>query len=392
MTRIRFLASLGAGGVIYLTPMAFNKIGFNATQVGIGIAIAALIGTFTRLLSGFLLDRRVSCSLLVSTACFLTIFADLSLFRANSFNTYLFGQVLIGASAGIYWPAAELAVPFGCGEFPSRRGYALVRSSDALGMSLGALFGTITAAVGYIRLVYLFDTFCMIILLNLLRKSSLLKPYDQNNDSAISVSKLTNNMVKYPFFIELIPILIVSLIATGIFAMLQSALPLDMVRGGLERPPLSEATSGSIITMQLCLLVFLQWPVGRWLADRTIRFGLLLSLLNLGSGCYLLAYSATIKNGVLIIFGAQIFFSIGLAAFLPTATQAVIDITPFNKRGLALALFSQCFAFTALIAPLITGWFLDTNSHAYDLWLLMAALCILLIPILRLVRPLRSAN
>ena len=41
--------------------------------------------------------------------------------------------------------------------------------------------------------------------------------------------------------------------------------------------------------------------------------------------------------------------AIGLAAFLPTATEAIIQLPPVGKRGLAMALFSQCFAISALL-------------------------------------------
>jgi MFS family permease len=46
------------------------------------------------------------------------------------------------------------------------------------------------------------------------------------------------------------------------------------------------------------------------------------------------------------------------AAFLPTATEAVIEETPPEHRGLAMALFSQCFTVSAIVAPLLGG------SHA----------------------------
>ena len=68
--------------------------------------------------------------------------------------------------------------------------------------------------------------------------------------------------------------LAISVVATGIIALMQSALPLDLVRGGLARAPLSEAWSGTLIALQLALLVVLQWPVGNWVSRRSLRFGL----------------------------------------------------------------------------------------------------------------------
>ena len=48
--------------------------------------------------------------------------------------------------------------------------------------------------------------------------------------------------------------------------------------------------------------------------------------------------------------------ALALASFLPTATEGVIRQTPLNKRGIALALFSQCFAISAFATPLIAGY------------------------------------
>jgi MFS family permease len=62
-----------------------------------------------------------------------------------------------------------------------------------------------------------------------------------------------------------------------------------------------------------------------------------------------------------------------------------VELTPPSHRGLALALFSQCFAVSALAAPLLAGWLLDRQGHAIGLWLTMAALLLLgLVPVARL--------
>merc|ERR1711965_923524 len=66
-----------------------------------------------------------------------------------------------GCAAGLYWPAIELAVPLSCGNVPSGRGYALVRSADALGIGLGALIGTVAATLDTLRIVYAVEVLCM---------------------------------------------------------------------------------------------------------------------------------------------------------------------------------------------------------------------------------------
>ena len=120
-----------------MTPLIFHAIDFSAREVGSGLAVSALIGTVVRLLSGALLDRGICCSWPVRGTTLLAIAADLILLQADNYNSYLLGQLLLGCAAGLYWPAIELAVPLSCGNLSSGRGYALVRSADALGIGIG---------------------------------------------------------------------------------------------------------------------------------------------------------------------------------------------------------------------------------------------------------------
>ncbi|MAV13259.1 MAG: MFS transporter, partial [Cyanobium sp. MED843] len=76
VTRLRLLASIGAGGVIFMTPLVFHAIAFSASQVGSGLAISALVGTVVRLLCGALLDRGLRCSWPVRATTLLAISAD----------------------------------------------------------------------------------------------------------------------------------------------------------------------------------------------------------------------------------------------------------------------------------------------------------------------------
>ena len=191
--------------------------------------------------------------------------------------------------------------------------------------------------------------------------------------------------------LPLLPVLLISVVATGILALQQSALPLDLVRGGLVRPALSESHSSALIALQLTLLVSLQWPVGRWLAERSVAFGLGLSLAGFSLGCSLIALSSLLENGTVLVLAALLPMAFAQAAFLPTATEAVIEETPPEHRGIAMALFSQCFAISAIGAPLFAGALLDHQGHGLTLWLIMAALCGMSLPLLKTVKPRYSA-
>ena len=373
---------------MFMTPLIFHAIDFSASQVGSGLAIAALIGTVVRLLCGALLDRGLSCSWPVRITTLLAITADCVLIRAESYGGYLLGQLLLGCAAGLYWPAIELAVPLSCGSVPSGRGYALVRSADALGIGIGALIGTVAATLDTLRVVYAVEVLCMGAVLVLISLQPLID--GQTVRDLNRAAPNSDNSVSAPsraWLLPLLPVLGISIVATGILALQQSALPLDLVRGGVARPGLSESHSSALIALQLTLLVSLQWPVGRWLADRSVAFGLGLSLAGFSLGCGLIALSSLFEAGTALVLLALLPMAFAQAAFLPTATEAVIEETPPEHRGLAMALFSQCFTVSAIVAPLAGGALLDAQNNGVVLWLLMGAACLTMLPALRNLQP-----
>lgn len=177
--------------------------------------------------------------------------------------------------------------------------------------------------------------------------------------------------------------LLLSVVATAIPPLMQSAVPLDLVRGGLERDAQPEAISALLIGIPLTLLVLIQWPVGQALARRSVAVGLGLSMLCFSGGTALLALSALTDHGIALVVLALMLLALGEAAFLPTATEAVVELSPLEHRGLAMALFSQCFAISAATAPLLAGRLLDAQNHGVGLWCLMAAVCLFALPLAR---------
>ncbi len=379
-----------------MTPIVFHQASFTATQVGQGLAAAALIGTAARLLSGVLLDRGLSCSWPVRAAAVLAFIADFILLQAQGFGGYLTGQLLIGLAAGLYFPAIELAVPLSCAGFKSSRGYALARSADALGVALGALIGAVVTALGLIRAVYLVEAAAVVVMLLVLSwrplpdgRAALLHLDDVDQEQSTAKPPSADG---WRWLTPLLPVLAISIVATGMIALRQSALPLDLVRGGLSRPAVSEAGSGALIALQLALLVVLQWPVGNWVAKRSLRFGLGTGLVGFVIGCLLLASSAFWSGGMVLISLAMVPLAFGEAAFLPSAAEAMVEETPLKHRGLSMALFSQCFAISATGAPLLAGTLLDQQGHGVQLWLLMAVICLAGMPLLKTVRPRYTAG
>jgi len=372
LSLLRLIAAVGTGGVLYLTPLVFAEAAFAPLQVTGGLALAALAGAAGRLFCGHLLDRGLSCTVPLLLAAALAMAGDGGLLLAQSFPAYVAGQLLLGIAAGLYWPAIELAVPLTCSPLPSARAFALVRTADAAGVALGALIGAGLAASGRLRGIYLVDLTGLLLLVGLLLAFPLPRiPRTPGRRLALEIGR---------WLPALLPLLLIALLATAVPALMQSALPLDLVRGGLQRPPLAAAPGALLIGLQLGLLLLVQWPVGQALARQALSRGLALSLLAMAAGALLLALSALVSWGMVLVLLALLPLALGQAAFLPIATEAVVRITPATHRGVAMALFSQCFALSAVLAPLLAGWLLEHHRHGVGLWLLLvvALLCGLL--------------
>ena len=380
ITKIRFYAAFGAGGVIYLTSLSFNNIGLSPTDIGLGFTISAIIGTLTRLLTGNYLNKtgRIQIPLIASST--LSIVASLFLILSRDTFFYIIGQSFIGAAAGIYWPAAEFGVPYFCYPIETRKAYALVRSSEALGISLGVLFGGIMNNYLYAKSIFVNDIFCMLLITysivsnNFSIERSLKKSQKSLLDS-IKQGQLEWNRN------SLIIILSILLITTSL-ALIQVILPLDLVKGGVLRNELNEGITILFISINLILLLFLQWPVGSWISKKDRLFGLKFSLINFSFASLLLFISSYLNTpAMFLIFLSMILVSLGSASFLPTSTDVVFRIAPSNKKGFALALLSQCFAMGYFLS-FIAGRVLDVSGEASIIWLLISCACFLVFAIL----------
>jgi predicted MFS family arabinose efflux permease len=363
--------------VLYLTPMVFHREAFTAADVGEGLALAALVGAGARFLSGVLLDRGLSCSWPIGLGVVASLLGDGVLMHASAVGPYRVGQALLGLAMGLYWPAIELAVPLSCAPVPSARAFALARTADAFGIAAGSLLGALLATRGWLRGIYALDMMGLTLMALLLWRAPLPSQPRRQRLSGRQEMGPGQPRGSQHWLPPLMPLLGVVVLATAVPALMQSALPLDLVRGGLSRPPLQESLGALTIGLQLGLLLLLQWPIGRALAGRPVDLGLGLSLIAFASGTLMLAASALLPWGGLLLVAAQLPLALGAAAFLPTATEAVVELTPEPHRGLAMACFSQCFALSGLTAPLVGGWLLDQQGHAAGLWLATTAALVL---------------
>ena len=381
ITKIRFFAAFGAGGVIYLTSLIFNNIGFSATDIGLGFTISAIIGTVTRFFTGNYLNKKGKIQFPLITSSILSIVASLFLIFSRETFSYLIGQSFVGAAAGIYWPAAEFGIPYLCYPIDTRKAYALVRSSEALGIFLGVFFGGFMTNFLYSKSIFVNDIFCMFVITYLISRNNSSLTRNLENFQKNLVNPIKKRQLKWNKN-SVIIILSIFLITTSL-ALIQVTLPLDLVKGGVFRNALSKEITSLIISIQLILLLFLQWPVGSWISKKERLFGLKFSLINFSFASFLLFISSYLNiSAFYLISFSLILVSLGTASFLPTSTDVVFRIAPSNKKGFALALLSQCFAMGYFFGPFISGRILDLLGYASIIWLSISCCCFIVFAII----------
>ncbi len=381
ITKIRFYAAFGAGGVIYLTSLIFNNIGLSATDIGLGFTVSAIIGTVTRFFTGNYLNKTGEIQFPIITSSILSIAASLFLIFSRDTFFYIIGQSFVGAAAGIYWPASEFGVPYFCYPIDTRRAYALVRSSEALGIFLGVFLGGIMTNFLYSKSIFISDIFCMLVITYLISRNSSSIRRKLENFKKKLVDPINQGQLKWNKNSTII-ILSILLITTSL-ALIQVTLPLDLVKGGINRNSLSKEITSLIISIQLILLLFLQWPIGSWISKKGRLFGLKFSLINFSFASFLLFISSYLNISALFLISfSLILVSLGTASFLPTSTDVVFRIAPSNKKGFALALLSQCFAMGYFIGPFISGRILDLFGYASVIWLSISLACLIIFAIL----------
>ncbi len=377
ITKIRFFASFGAGGVIYLTSLIFNNIGLSATEIGLGFTISAIIGTLTRIITGKYLNKtgKIHSPLVISS--FISIAAGFCLIISKDTYSYILGQAFIGAAAGIYWPTAEFVVPYFCKPIDTRKAYALVRTSEALGIFLGVLIGGFMNNFIYLKSIFINDMFCMlsIIFLILRNKKSINTTLENSQKKALDHLKIYQEKWNKNTIIIVLSLILI----TTSLALIQVTLPLDLVKGGVVRDVLNEQVISFIISFQLILLLILQWPIGSWISKKGKLFGLKFSLINFSFASLLLFISSYLNIAAFyFVFFAIVLISFGTSSFLPTSTDVVFSIAPSNKKGYALALLSQCFAMGYFFGPFISGRVLDLFGFASIMWLAISFICFLM--------------
>ncbi len=372
---LRGLALMALTGIGFYLGIAYGDR-LSGLALGYGFAVAAAMGVVSRWLAGRSLDGGLHWRHLLAVSGLLAAASMVQLRDVSDWPALLLGMALQGLGLGLFWPAAEIAVAQTHGPVPLGKAFTLARFCEAVGSALGVLGTAVFTALG--RTSWAFLTAAALLLALAVaahwspgtasrRVSNGQTDPQRRQDSYGALAKVPG----------LPAVMLISITATSIIILQQSALPLDLVRGSLGRPALEPVMGSLVVAVQLVLLVVLQLPVGHLVSRWPTGAGLRWSLLAFASGQALMTLSSfPMAPDLWLVVAAQVLTAMGTAAFLPTASAACLERTPAALQGRAMAAYSQCWSVSSVVAPPVAGWLLEMQGHGMGLWLLLTTLCL----------------
>ncbi len=369
----RLLSEIGSGFTIFYAPIFFvQQVGLSATSVGIALGSASISGVAGRLISGTYADRWgrkpviLLSTFILGISCF--IFAS-----TQNFTALICGCLVQGLGLGLYWPANEAIVAdLTMGE-ERRLAYAFTRLADNVGLGVGIIAGgLLISSSGAYRSLFIIDgiSFCCFFSILFFGIKETLQPEKHQ-------AKFTNGYIVAFRDRRLLIYITVNIILTVYISQTQSTLPLyfsnfvpQSGKMGFDPKVIS-----SLFTWHLLMTIACQIPILKFLH----RFSHARSLM-ISSGCWLLGFfcmtiTGTVADFQLIWAGLGLaLFALAIAAYTPTASALIADLSPSSLRGVYASINSLCWAAGYAIGPPLGGWALDRSvQFAHNFWLGLAA-------------------
>ena len=371
----RLLSQLGTGFTLFYAPIFFTQVvGFSRTAVGIGLGSASVSGIIGRFLAGTMTDSQVwgrKRTLLLSAA--ISALADVVLALAHHYPSFVLGNLLMGFGIGLYWPAAETAVVDLTNAEQRNEAFGLSRLSDSLGLSLGVMLGGgwIAATLNY-RMLFAIDGVSFVVFLGVVAIA--ISETRQADEPSETFRQGWGAILRDRSLLMFIP---ANILFTTYISQVQSTLPLyfsDFVPVGnaIGLPP---TTISWLFAGHITLTAISQLPIARRLNAWSRVQALRLSAVLWGAGFLAMGAAGVAPIANRLWAGSALaVLAFATVTYLPSASTLVADLAPDHRRGVYLAVHSQCWAIGYFIGPPLGGIALDSPRPWADGFWLIAAL------------------
>ncbi|MGW3346141.1 MFS transporter [Nonomuraea rubra] len=368
----RAVNRLGAFSLGFLTVLITTDFGVSLVAAGVISAAFGLATIPSRLLGGVLADRLGRRRTIVAglVGCAL---AQAGIAVSGSVAMVAAFAVLLGLVFEIYEPPSQAMIADAVRPEQQAQAFSLFNTALAVG-GMGA--GLIAAGLGRWDLRWLFvaDAVSCLICAAVIR---LVLPADPPPVTRRPASPAAGDRSAWRDHRLLVLLLSGTLFAV-IFMQVGMAMPLALVRRGLEAADAGLLSAVSAVVMVACQ------PLLRWTAGLSHHAAMTSGYLLLAAG--LAGYA--MADGLPGHLAATVVWSAGDVLMFGRSYALVVDLAPPDARGRYLAVFGTCWGFATVLAPLCGTRLLEHAGPA-GLWGGLAVACLLLAAAqLTLIRPL----
>lgn len=347
-----FLVATGFNAYLFapasIMPQVVEAFGIDKATAGLSISVVFLAWVLLQLPSGFLLDRYDN-RILVWTGVLVFLAAALGALVAPTYPVFLVTRFIGGTTAVFLWTANANIV--GQSFPPARRalGTSLFVASAPAGVTMAQAIGpSLEAAVGWRGTVaaYALVTVCGLPLFVWALDAPV------RNESALSLSKFASALGNR----QVLAIAVSSFCAYSLFVFFNSWMPTYAT----EVIGVTTGTAGTLAAL-LPAMGLLARPGGGWLSDRIghrrrpvilLAFAVVLPALVI----------ASVATSVLVFGAALVLAGIGSQLGTGVFYVYVDEMSPPESGGTSLAVLLTLSMAGSLVAPVTTGWLIDTVS------------------------------
>ncbi len=342
-----FLLSLGMGIISPILPPFARSLGASGLWIGLVFSGMNLVRVFLGPVIGRIYDRTLKTRfLLLIGVVFYTISAII--FVYSKWYQLLFGARLVqGIALSFIFPVAGTTIAMLAPEGRVSTFIGGYSTAFFLAFGLGPTFGGWLADNYGVRV-----TFLTLILLGILAFITV------SGFVSDAESKKKRTERKPVTFIEALrnPTVLALMLYRIVFAMARSTVfsffPILGIMRGLNNTQI-----GLVVSLQMLLMSFLQFPAG-WFADRVERKFLILysTLIATAVTLIVLPFLNTF-DGFMIL---SIFFALASALSAPTALgMAAVEGAKNESTGTILSMNQSAFGIGMILGPILSGFVFD---------------------------------
>lgn len=378
----QLLLFMGQGFTLVYGSIYFvNELGFSTTQVGLALSASSISGVLGRFIAGNTCDSRGlgrKGTLMIAAA--VSALASLCLGITQDLSLLVAGNLLMGLGIGLYWPSTLAVITDLTNAETRPDAFAVIRLTDSLGLSLGALLaGQYIALSGNYQALFFTKgaAYLLFLLIILWAISETYTPPQQESKSiGGSWRQALGDQV-------LVIWLVANVFFTTYEAQIEGTMPMylaNFVPGAGEGAGFGSETISYFFFAYVLLKTVLQLPIARLVKSLNYTTALSISLLLWGAGFVLIWLTGVVPSAaVLPALGAFVLVAVAEVIYLPCSSSLVGDMAPESIRGVYFSLASQCWAIGFFIGPAMGGWALDHPEELgtnYWLWVALSiSLC-----------------